>query len=825
MMKRWIFIAGMIVSIFINGKTQIPQGRFTPENMPKDGSLKGKIVDSVQKLGIEYASIGLYRLKDSSLVSGTITDVNGEFLLSDLPYGGYYIEVSFVGYKTIRINKIRIIPAEKNVDLGEIIFEASVTAIKEVEVVAEKNHVEYKIDKKVVNISQDLTSTGGSAAMALENVPSIQADIEGNITLRGSSNFRVLIDGKPTVLDGNDVLQQTPASQVERIEIITNPSAKYEPDGMAGIINIIMKKRQMQGVNGIVNASIGTGDKYNGDFLLNLRTKKVNYFIGGNFNDMNFSGTGFTQQITNRVDSTLNLYQNSRENMARKGWEFKAGADYYLSEKGTLTLSGEMGKRSFGRNSFTNYHEFADPSDYEKYYILDNYSERAMDYYSLDASYRHMFDQSGHELLFSFNYGGDIGKEGEDRIERNTDLNWNIINGFPEKQRSREDSREGEYRAKVDYTQPLSEHSKFEAGYQLRLDIGYENYGFETFDPDLNSWFKVDTLTNRTETYRDIQSLYGIYSNKILGFEYQVGLRFEYTDRRMDQLMLNQSFRLHRFDYFPSVHISRELPADQQVQLSYSRRINRPRTYYLDPFPSYMDSYNIRIGNPELEPEYADSYELNYQKRFGKNFISFEGYFRQTNNLISRVQSLGENNIFYHTFENIDKDYSTGMEIMGNVNIFKWWLLNGSANVFYYKIEGDLYDSDVSNNTFSWNTRINTTFNIQKYGARIQLNGMYNGPTVTAQGDRNGFYFVNAAVRKDLLKNQANVTFQVRDIFQSFNFAFNSSGENFTQHFERSREAPVFTLSFTYRINNFKQKRQAQNGNENIQMDFEGGEM
>ena len=271
---------------------------------------------------------------------------------------------------------------------------------------------------------------------------------------------------------------------------------------------------------------------------------------------------------------------------------------------------------------------------------------------------------------------------------------------------------------------------------------------------------------------------------------------------------------------FPTVHLSKQFRNDNQVLLSYSRRIRRPRNWDLNPFIRYIDRLNIRAGNPDLEPEYTDSYELNYQKRFGKSYIAIETYYRQTNNKITRIRTqdtISSENILIHTIDNINKDYSLGTELMANLQLFKWWNFNASANLFNYRIEGEILDEDVSQMKNTWNFRLNSTFKF-KWGSSVQLTSFYSGSTVTAQGDREAFYDVNLAVRQDFLKRKVSVTLQARDIFNSRKFSFTTLGEDFYIFNEFRREAPVVMLSFTYRLNNFKQSKKEE---EVIEMDFD----
>ncbi|MBP1669057.1 MAG: hypothetical protein H6Q21_1423, partial [Bacteroidetes bacterium] len=382
-MKRIAILILWIAYALAGNNVQAQSGGFDPSTMQKNGVISGKVMDERTGEFIEYAIVSIYRQKDSVLVTGTITDPQGAFRIKDLAYGMYYMEASFIGYDKLRLNKITITPQKPALNVGELkIMPASVN-IDAVVVTAENNVVEYKIDKKVVTLGQDMTSAGGTVAQALENTPSIEVDIEGNVTLRGSSNFKVLIDGKPSVIQGSEALEQIPASSVQNVEIITNPSAKYDPDGAAGIINLVMKKQKQLGLNGVINASIGTHNKYSTDFLLNMRKEKINIFLGGEYANFSMYNEGHSERSVFSGDTTFYTLSDREGVFHRSGYSVKAGADYYITDKSTITLQGSLGKRNFDMNSDSKFHEYADPQNSDLYYTEENLSPHGNRYYNI----------------------------------------------------------------------------------------------------------------------------------------------------------------------------------------------------------------------------------------------------------------------------------------------------------------------------------------------------------------------------------------------------------------------------------------------------------
>jgi outer membrane receptor protein involved in Fe transport len=822
-MKKIAFAVFLIAFAVSFQTIQAQPGGIDPSAMPKNGVVSGNVMDEKTGEFIEYAIVSVYRQKDSSLVTGSITDAHGAFVIKEIPYGMYYLEASFMGYDKLRLNKVMLTPQKPAVNVGDMKIMPAPVNIDAVTVTAESNVVEYKIDKKVITLGQDMTSAGGTVSQALENTPSIEVDIEGNVTLRGSSNFKVLMDGKPSVIQGSDALEQIPASSVQSVEIITNPSAKYDPDGSVGIINLVMKKQKEMGFNGIINASVGTRDKYSTDFLLNIRKEKINLFLGGEYGNFRMYNEGHSERRIYSGDSTFYTISDREGIFHRLGYSVKAGADYYLSDKSTLTLQGSLGSRNFDMNSESRFHEYSSPLSSDLYYTEENRSPHGNRYYNLSLDYRKEYDNPLHELKASVYFAQAIQSENQEINEQLTDSIWQPISQNPNQSRSRENVPEKNMRAQIDYVYPINENSKIEAGFQSRWDMDKGDYIFENYSS--SEWINDSTLSNTLDYLDAIQSLYGTYTGKIKKIGYQAGLRAEYDNRYINQITLEKAYRYEKFHLFPSFYVTYELPKKMQLQFSYSRRIERPDEHDLNPFREYMDNQNIRVGNPGLSPEFTNSFELNYQVPFKKNFISLETYYRHTDNIITRFTVYDSiNNVFINTSVNADKDYSLGAELMANLAFTPWWQFNLTGNLFRYTLSGENEGEYITRTTTSWGGNANMVFKL-KWDARIQLMSMYRGPSVTLQGERKGFFFTNLAVRKDLFDKKLSVTVNVRDIFRTSKNSFTSSGSSFYTFNEMRRESPVVMLTLSYRINNYKQTKKNGNGSieDTREMDFNDG--
>ncbi len=770
------------------------------------GTITGTVMDKTQHVPMQYTNVVLYRLPDSTMVNGTITLKDGSFKFKHLKDGNYYLLVHFIGFKVKAVKNIKITPNHRMIKLPTFYLEPASKTLGSVEVKAEHSRISYQVDKKVVNVTKDLMASAGSAVDVLENVPSVDVDLDGNVTLRGSSNFTVLIDGRPSVLEGNDALQQIPASSIQRIEIITNPSAKYDPEGVGGILNIILKKDKNLGFSGMATASASTGNKYRGNGILSYRTKKVNVFVSvdGNNRDMhmkmNSENETYYGDTTNYRITSINGIRN------RKGYGIKGGLDYYLSKKTTLSLSGRGGGYGFGMDNTSDRHIYTSPASLDEYSQSISHSDRWGGYYNGQLNLVHNFDDLGHKLEALVYYSGRSSDDQEDQSDVLTDEQW--VSQGVELSSIRTNTYDTSYdlRIKVDYTKPLGKKGKLEAGYQSRFAKQNGIYDYSNFNDSINDWVKNPNYSSMVDFKRNIHSAYVTYQNTFNSLGIEAGIRGEYTDRSVDNNDGSAPFIIKRFDFFPSLHISYQFKNNMQVYSSYSRRVRRPRQWDLNPFPMIIDPYNIRVGNPELEPEYIDSYELGLQKVFGKSFLSFETYYRIDKNKITRILKLGDDGIFYHTNQNLNKDYSLGAELMLNLNPVKWFGLNTSLNLYNYRLTGNVEGSDVAANSTNWSGRMTTSFNL-KHNFRIQWSGIYRSKTVTVQGSRKGFFYTNLALRKDFLKRKLNVTLTGRDLLGTAKYESISQGAAFYSHSVRTREWPVISLTATYIINNYRKKR------------------
>jgi outer membrane receptor protein involved in Fe transport len=807
----------LLISLLIGINLYSQPGSSAPKLNAEKGSIKGIVKENTNKAALEYANVKIYSLPDSVMVTGSITSPEGVFEIKDIPLGKYYLVAEFIGYKALTISNLEITKDQKIIDCGEIVLEASIEQLDEAVVTGEKNMVMYQIDKKVVNIGKKITASGGNLVDALENTPSIQVDAEGNVTLRGSSNFTVLIDGKPTALSGSDALKQIPASGVENIEIITNPSAKFDPDGSAGILNIIMKKDYKNGMNGMLNASVGSHWQYNGDFNLNFRREKYNFFVGGSYADRRRYPDVEIFNVMTIKDTVITAIQKTAREQLNKPKSLKAGLDLYLSKNTTLTLSGDYG--FWGMDMLAPTTTFESSNKYSDIFYTD-YSNLIIggDYINANFSLEQKLNDKGHKLLFGANYSNWDGSI-ESGNEHDTTDNQFVNVYSQDKYRTIQTNDENEFRGKIDYTYPINEKNTIEAGYQGRYKKVASGYSKENYLFASNFWNQDAQFDNTMDYTENIQSLYFTISGKLIGLDVKAGLRTEYSNRLLDVVASNENFKLEKFDLFPTLHISKKYGEKVQVQASYSRKINRPDEWDLYPVPIFSNANYKQLGNPELKPEYVDSYELNFMQYLKKGFYSIEGYYRQTNDPISEDISLDEGTrMVIVSSSNLEKNYAYGVELSGNLTFTKWFSVYASANVYSYTVstrKGPIIDK---RNSLNSDLVLNANFNISK-STRLQLTGFYNAPKVTSQGDQSEMYGVNTALRQEFLKKKLALTLRVNDVFQTMKFKFVADSETNSTNFTFKMDSPTVMFTVSYTLNNYKKRA----GEEESEKEIGGG--
>ncbi len=772
----------------------------------KQGKISGQVFDNKSKHAIEYATVSLTDV-NGRLVTGTITDSYGHFSIDNIKNGTYKLTVSFLGYEDIVVEDVVLNDQERNINLSDIYITPSSENIEEVTIVSNVAPVQYKIDKKIINVSKQFSDISGTAVDVLQNIPSVRVDIEGNVSLRGSSGFRVLIDGRPTILDANDALQQMPASNIENIELITNPSVKYDPDGSAGIINIITKKKKMQGVSGIANLYAGLDDKYGADLLFNLKVAGFNFFASADYNHRYFPVYNESEQRTFLNDTTNYVILDGED---QGGFEFKgvrAGLEWDISDRDFMSVSYRIREGRRSRITVQDISEWSEPGAEEKDNISYEDGYRGGSGYSISTNYMHNFRKKGHELIAYLDYHDRKGTEETNNELRNAET---ILEGS----KNLEEGPSNNLTAKLEYVLPLRGENKFEAGMQGRFSHNEDHTGLLIYDTETANYIVQPEFEHSTLYDRNIYSIYALYAASLNKFGIQGGLRGEYTMYRTETDINDSTYLIDRFDIFPTLHLSFNFTENLQAMASYSRRIDRPRGWYFEPFIVWQDAYNVRKGNPGLVPEYADSYELGILRTINdENFISFEGFYRVTHNKIERIRSVYSKDVFIHTIYNVGTDYALGAELAFRFHLKKRWEIDLSGSVFDYRVEGEYEGISFNHKSFNWDGRWNNTLSITKT-TQLQINSHLDGPSATAQGEYKGHFSTDASMKQSLFERKLSVILQVRDVFGTTKREFTSEGDDFYYYRYHYHKSPVVILTMIYNFNNYKAKRVRRNGDD-----------
>lgn len=779
-----------------------------------NNSVSGNVIDESTGIPLEFSNVIVMSEDDSLYSKGTVTDSKGFFEILSIVPGIYTLRISFIGHETYTQKNLRITPNSK-IEMGKIQLPLATFSTDYVIVNEDRAPISYEIDKKVINVNEQITSLSGSAIDVLENVPSITVDIEGNVSLRGSGSFRVLIDGRPSVMDASEILQQVPASSLENVEIITNPSAKYDPEGSAGIINLVLKKSKNVGLSGIAEANSGLRNKYGGQLLGDYKTENYSYTLGLDYDNSNYYANEEEINKTTYQGNTTFRNSNGESDRERKRFGIRGEFGLRFSDSDYFMIGARYRDRGFGSYSNQNYSEWDDLDLNKNVYKSNSERTRTGDNYSIYLSYDHNFSPNGHLLKAEVQV--ERGNGYEKTVNELLDENFSIRSG----RISTEDGPETEIESKIDYTLPLGEKTKFEAGYQNEIENSNEITGLSDYDQASNSYIALSQYDKDVKYKKNEHALYSLFSSSLDDLGYQFGLRAEYTDRSIELTRTNESFIIDRVDFFPSFHTSYKINTEHEVMASYTRRIDRPRGWALEPFETWVDAYNVRIGNPDLKPEYIDSYEMGYQALLGNIVFSMENYYRINHNKIERLRSVYDENITLSSTDNVGTDYSFGTELMFNFDPIKNWNVNLLGNLYNYRIEGEIFNESFSRESFNWNTRLNNVIKISPE-TKLQINLMYNSPSVYSQGKREGFLTTNIGLRHDFFNKALAATLQVRDLFGTSKYEYTAEAIDYYNYNHITRESPMVTLNLRFSFNRQGRDREQNGGQQG--MDNGGGD-
>jgi outer membrane receptor protein involved in Fe transport len=824
-MLRLLAFILLTVSLPLSARAQATSESSPDRSAPRTiGEINGMILGADTDEPLPTATVAVWSLPDSSLVTGTAAGLDGRFAIARLPSGRYYLQVSFVGYAPFSSEPFLISPDSPSVDLSEIRLKTDSAQLEGIEVVAEREAVAFEIDRTVYNTRDNLAAAGGNATDLLQNIPSVEVDVDGNVSLRGNQNVGILINGKPAPARGDFLttfLQQISADMIERVEVIPNPSAKFDPEGMAGMINIVLKKDAELGTSGGVTVGGATSGDYNVSGNLNFQRGKLTVFSNYGFRNDDRNSSGFNFRENRFLDPLTFLQQDSegdRNGMSNLG---SVSADYALTERSTLSASALLSNSVNSEESINLYEELGSLRSLNDRYDRLSQGDGNRTNVDLSTSFRRIVEASSDELTAEFRFNRSMNSDDDLFRERQLGLLDPASLGVRSEEINRLDRTESEWTAQVDYIRPIR-GLRLETGYKAEGELMDNAFNAELLDP-LNGVFVADLNRNNAFLFDQvIQAGYGILSGKAGSFEAQAGVRVERVNTSFDLDTTGETFDNAYSSLFPSAFLAYRPSMTSQVKVSYSKRVNRPRTSMLNPFTSYSDPQNLFVGNPYLLPEYTHALETSYQRFSRTGSLSITPYFRRTVDKMERYKTVEPNGTSTLTWRNFDRSDSYGAEIVGSLRLGS--KLSGFASFNAYRVvtDGSNVDGDLSADALSWSSRANLSYKVRD-GLDIQAFYFYRAPTDVAQGRISSFSVANFSVRQKLMNDKASLSLRVSDPLDRMGFRFEVDNNDFYQLGTRKWESRQASLTFTY---NFGQapKRNQQRRPDEGGMDM-GGDM
>ncbi len=811
-------IACLLLGSLINLYGQRPSGPPNTGNAPKI-KITGIVLDKETQEPLEYATLSLVNENFPDRIQGGITDVNGKFDLEIFP-GKYNVTIEYIGFDKITLLDRTITNSE---NFGKFELDIAAESLNEVELVGERTEVEIRLDKRIYNVGKDITVRGGSVADVLDNVPSVSVDVEGNIALRGNENVRILINGKPSGLvglSGPQGLRSLPAESIEKVEVVTSPSARYEASGTAGILNIILKKEELEGFNGSIILNGGFPTTYGGNATLNWRTKKINIFSTTSYRDSESRGGGIFESENFNPVRFVNEDRDYERN--RKSVFLNLGAEYLFDDNTSLTVSGFIRRSDNGSTNTTEIENLSSNGIIIDRFGRYQFEEEIDNSQQFTANFTKKFNDKGHELVIEFQ--SEISGEDENDLAENTST-FNQESSTTEEQKRT--------LLQLDYVWPINENTQFELGY--RGNFSFQETDYNVFDLLDSGKTQNIQLTNFLGFTQNVNAAYTQFGQKIDQFSYLMGLRMEKTHIEIDQKTANIYKEKDYTDWFPTLNLSYEFNEKENVTIGYSRRVRRPRSWSLNPFRSLTSLTFFRQGNPDLDPSYSNLVDLGYLKRWDKFTFNGSVYYQKATQVIERItEATGELVVvsqdplvelpeFRSTSVNLSENARTGTEFTLTYTPKRKVRISGNFNIFNSETIGSYKGVPLDREIISWFARVNSSFPLP-FGINTQLRGFYFGPRANAQTESKGVLTFSGALNKSMFKDKATLSFQASDILNSSRRKSTTETADFRNYTEFQWRRPTYIFTFTYKINERKNQRRRNNRGDNFDSGDGGGE-
>ncbi len=784
---------------------------FISTGFAQTGKISGKVVDSKDNTPLESATIKIFKSGETKISGGNLSNKSGEFIIERLPYNKYNIEISFIGYETYKAENISLDASDK--DLGTIKMTSSVMMTDEVVIEGEMPIMTFEGDKKVFDVGKSSLFKGGTAIDVLKKTPLIDVDADDNVSLRGSQNVKILIDDKPNRMGS---LKQLPAEMIEKIEVITNPSAKYEAEGITGIVNIVLKKTSQTGYQGTAMINLGTYDKYTGGLNINYKKDEFTVFTGGWLGVQNYR-FDMTSSINYLVPVSSYLNMDGKGKNFSKFLYLPLGAEYEFIQRNTIGLEGALTLANFsGSNNSRN--DLLDANkNLTSYYLRNNDNGGEFNNYFVSLYYTGKLGDDK-ELSADLTISGNNTDFSMTRVQKDYDVFGNIISPLFPTSKEATNNKSDFITFQSDYVHPVSAVSKFEGGIKFTNRKNDNDYVYDSLDYNSGQYIRNVGTSNRFQLTDRISAGYLMFGSSYGNFSFKTGLRVEHTHSKGELLTGGQNFEKDYLNLFPSVSMTQKIGDMNQVQLAYSRRITRPNIWRMNPFKIQPDPRFIFVGNPDLNPEFTDSYELSYSLYTPIGTITPLAFLRRTKDVISQYSYLTDSNVTVITYKNASAFNSYGVDLLLNTSVLKWLNLNSTFSFYETKFDQALESNYKAEEGFSWKANIRSTFIIGDL-FNLEVFYAYNGKKINAQGVGKPSSNLDLALTKTFFDNSTTITLRFTDIFKTSKWGNDVTGNGYVSSTSTIPDSRIAYLNFSYRFGNtnkymMKQKKVKQNTNE-----------
>ena len=787
------------------------------------GKIFGIVQDADDGSILEFTSL-ILKSKQGEQRYGGLTDDKGRFEIDNIQLGTYTLEISYLGYDNYVKDDI-VISASKNlINLGTINLHGIASQLEAVEVVGEKSMFQLGGEKKIFNVEKSAISAGGNAVDALKEIPTIDVTVDGGLSMRGSDNLVIYINGKPSGMSAESqqaILESLPANSIESIEVITNPSAKYDADGTAGIINIVLKRNYNRGLNGIVTVGYGTKYKNNAGVTINFKKKRVNFSQALNYR-MHESHNGGFNNRKNIFGDFVN-YINSEDNSKYQtlNGNSNTNLDIDLTSKASLSLNNVLTVGG-GPNDEYNETRFYDAdNNFERSFIRTRDGSRTNFNNNASLTYFQKFSDPKQSLMMVGTLTNGFSKRPKDFIQNNYDVHGNSIDLIPEEESNNNKNYDISGIVQVDYTHPFKKHGTLEVGAKMSYRNITSDFYADSLDRTTGLIIPNQEMINKFRYKELVNAAYASFGGDYKGFTYKLGVRMEQTNVDVINNQVEGDFKNKYVQFFPSFFVSQHLPKNHELQFSYTYRINRPTPWMLNPFMSFDNPLELRVGNPFMDPELIHSLELTYLKNWKSTFLTASAYYRHTLDRFSRIKVVDTlTSVSTTTWDNIDVSQNIGAEIIFRTPITKWWNIMLNENTYYNAVKGQIpgEDNDNSVSSFQWNIRAMSSFKFWQ-SAELQLSYRYSSKMKYIQGSIEPMHSLDIGLKKDFLKNKATIALNVRDIFNTMTFEIHNAGSTFDSHMRRKWESRVFSINFSYKFGRSEEQRKKRPDQQNMMND------